>query len=113
MNTIQTPSTKATAHRLSALAQIYKQGQASELMDRTLDKLLGYEADECRAQLSQVQADMAEFEQQYGLPSDEFYRRFQAGQTDDRMDYVEWASLVQMAHNLRERLRLLTDQEQE
>lgn len=33
--------------------------------------------------------------------------RVQAGETDDRMDYGEWASLVQMADNLRARLRLL------
>ena len=44
-------------------------------------------------------------EERYGLSSDKFYRRFQAGQTDDRMDYVEWASLVQMQENLQQRLR--------
>ena len=49
-----------------------------------------------------------ELEQLYGLPSDEFYRRYQAGQTDDRMDYVEWASLVQVRNNLQERLRILS-----
>jgi hypothetical protein len=37
----------------------------------------------------------------------EFYERFQAGQTGDAMDYVEWASLVQMVNNLTKRLRLL------
>jgi hypothetical protein len=55
-----------------------------------------------------LQTDLAEFEQRYGLSSDDFYRRFQDGETDDRMDYVEWASLVQMTRNLQERLRLLT-----
>ena len=76
-------------------------------MDRTLDKSLTNEAAVCREQLGQVKADLAEFEQRYGLGSAEFYSRFQAGQTDDRMDYVEWASLVQMARNLEERLRVL------
>jgi hypothetical protein len=51
--------------------------------------------------LGQLESDLAEFEKQYGLSSAEFYHRFQAGQTDDRMDYVEWASLVQMRDNLR------------
>jgi hypothetical protein len=111
MNHVQTFSGNAVAQRMSALARLYEQGQASVLMERTLDKLLVYEADACRAQLAQLQADLAEFEQRYGLPSTEFYRRFQAGQTDDRMDYVEWASLAQMAQNLRERLRLLTNEE--
>jgi hypothetical protein len=79
-------------------------------MDRTLDKLLAHEADLCREQLSQLQRDLAEFEERYGFSSDEFYRRYQSGQTDDRMDYVEWASLVQMCDNLQERLRILTGQ---
>lgn len=77
-------------------------------MDRTLEKLLAHEAEACRAQLRPVQADLNAFERQYGLSSTDFYHRFQAGQTDDRMDYVEWASLVQMRENLRRRLRLLT-----
>jgi hypothetical protein len=106
------PTNAAIAQRLSTLAQLYQQGHASELMARILAKLLAYEADICREQLKQVQADLAGFEQQYGLTSAEFYRRYQSGQTDDRMDYVEWASLTQMAHNLQQRLRLLTGEAQ-
>jgi hypothetical protein len=96
-----------TAERLYALAKLYEQGPVSDLMERTLEKLLRHEADECQAQLRQLQADLAEFEQKYQLSSTEFYQRFQAGQTDDAMDYVEWASLVQMTDNLTKRLRLL------
>ncbi len=96
-----------TAQRLSTLAILYEQGQASKLMDRTLDKLLAHEAEQARAQLDVLQADLAEFEGQYGMASDDFYRRYQAGQTDDRMDFVEWAALVQMAARLRQRVRVL------
>ncbi|MEK7415246.1 MAG: hypothetical protein AAB263_18220 [Planctomycetota bacterium] len=104
---IHSSSTHGAAQRLSTLAQLYQQGQASALMERALDKLLTHEAEVCRAQLQQLQGDLSQFEKQYGLSAEEFYRRFQAGQTDDRMDFVEWASLVQMADNLKERLRLL------
>ena len=97
-----------TAKRLHALAELYQQGQVSELMDHTIEKLLRHEAEQCQAQLRQLQADMAEFERKYHLTSPEFYRQFQAGHTSDDMDYVEWASLVQMADNLQKRLRLLT-----
>ena len=98
----------ATAQRLSRLADLYAHGQASQLMDRTLEKLLTLEAQQSGAQLTELRADLAEFEARYGMSSNEFFRRFQAGQTDDRMDFVEWASLVQMAANLNERLSLLT-----
>jgi hypothetical protein len=97
-----------TAERLHALAELYQQGQVSDLMERTLEKLLHHEAKQCQAQLRQLQANLAEFEQKYHLSSTEFYQRFQAGQTGDDMDYVEWASLAQMADNLKKRLRLLT-----
>ena len=112
MGTGQPSPVSVTAQRLQTLAQLYQKGQASALMERTLDKLLAHEAEVCREQLNQLRADLAEFEQQYGLGSAEFYARFQAGQTDDRMDYVEWASLVQMIRNLEERLRVLTGEGQ-
>jgi len=105
---VQPSPANTITQRLQGLAQLFQQGQASDLTKRTVDKLLVYEADLCRSQLDQLQADLNEFERQYGLSSTEFYRRFQAGQTDDRMDYVEWASLVQMTQSLRGRLRLLT-----
>ena len=37
-----------TAQRLAALAQLYQQGQASEMMDRALDKLLAHKAGAAR-----------------------------------------------------------------
>lgn len=39
-----------TAERLHALAELYQQGQASDLMDRTLEKLLRHEAEQCQVQ---------------------------------------------------------------
>ena len=97
----------STAERLHALAELYEQGQASDLMDRTLEKLLHHEAEQSQALRSQLEADLAEFEQQYNLSSPEFYRQFQAGQIGHDTDYVEWASLIQMAENLKKRLHLL------
>ena len=78
-----------TAQRLSTLAQLYQQGQTSQLMDRTLDKLLAHEAEQARLQLETLDADLATFEQQHRMTSADFFRRYQAGETDDRMDYLE------------------------
>ena len=101
-----------TAQRLHTLADFYQQGQMSQLMERTLNKLFRHEAEECRRQLKQLQSDLFEFEEKYNLSTADFYQQFQNGQTDDRMDYVEWASLAQMANNLEKRLRLLNSGEQ-
>lgn len=61
---------------------------------------------QCTA-LSRESTTLAEFEQKYQRSSTEFYQQFQAGQMGDAMDYVEWASLIQMTDNLTKRLRLL------
>ena len=105
-------TTQTTAERLTALARLYQQGQASPLMDRTVDKLLAHEAKEARSRLAALDADLAEFEQQYALSSAVFLHRYEAGQTDDRMDYVEWASLLRMRANLLRRLQLLTGEKE-
>ena len=105
---VQRYSGATVAQRLDRLAELYKRGQASELMGRTLDKMLAYEADVCQEQLDELEVDLAAFEQEYKLSSEEFFARYQQGQTDDRMDFVEWASLVQMADNLKRRLELLS-----
>ncbi len=96
-----------TTERLQALAELYRHSQESDLMDRALEKLLHHEAEQSQAQLSQLRADLAEFEQRYNLSSAEFYQNFQRGQMGDDMDFIEWASLVQMADNLERRLQLL------
>lgn len=100
-----------TAERLAVLARLYQQGQASQLMDRTLDKLLAHEAEEARRQLAVLDADLGAFEQQYAISSAELWRRYEAGETDDRMDFVEWVSLLRMRENLLRRLQLLTGEQ--
>ena len=60
---------------------------------------MNHSADQTR--LDDLNAEPADFERRDGMTSDEFHRLYQAGRTDDRMDFVEWASLAQMAENLR------------
>jgi len=101
-------STLTVANKLTQLAQLYKTGGVSSMMSRTVEKLLDYETEEAQKQLRELEGDLSSFEKQYNLSTTEFYRRYQAGQTDDQMDFVEWASLAQMATNLRNRLAVLT-----
>jgi len=59
---------------------------------------MNHSADQTR--LDDLNAELAEFERRYGMTSDEFHRLYQTGRTDDRMDFVEWASLAQMAESV-------------
>ncbi len=102
-----------SVRNVQVLSQLIQSGQASELMDRTLDKLVESEIATSRSKLRELGHDLAEFEERYGLPSAEFYHRFQKGLTDDGMDTIEWASLFQMKENLRKRLQILTGEEAE
>ena len=111
MTAVQLSSSETVAHRLQRLAKLYEHGHPNATLERALDKLLDDEAETCRKQLAELRRDLAGFERRYGQTSAEFYRQFLAAQTDDRMDYGEWASLFQMVQNLEERLSLLKGEE--
>ena len=101
---IQLPT---TAERLHRLVRLYEAGQTSPLLERTIDKALAHEAEIARRQLAQIQQDLYELESQYEMSTNEFVHLFRSGQTDDRMDFIDWASLAQMADGLNERVELL------
>lgn len=95
------------AEKLANLAELYRQGLDSRFLDQQLNKLLHREAMECQRQIAQLAERLAVFEQQYHESSEDFLRRWQAGQTQDSFDYTEWASLAQARQFLQARLKLL------
>ena len=50
--------------------------------------------------------DLLEFEERYALRSDDFYRRYEAGELGDAIDYVEWAATLEMLANVERQLAL-------
>ena len=101
-----------TEQELNKLASLVKNGQISDSLARNIHKLLGLEISHLEIDLTDTEKDLSEFELQYGMSTLDFFSQWQAGQVDDRMDYVEWASLAQMAENLRKRLDLLKGESQ-
>ena len=51
---------------------------------------------------NEIKQVLADYEKQYGMSTVDFFRKYIAGETDDRMDFVEWASLAQMIVHLEE-----------
>ena len=47
------------------------------------------------------------FEDQYGLPSEEFERRFNAGELEESLDFIEWAGELKTFHLLEARHQAL------
>ncbi len=93
------------------LAELYEKKQVSDLTAQTLNKLVDMETSRIRMQLEDIERVLADYEKQYDMSSAEFFQKYDSGQTDDRMDYVEWASLTQMAEHLRQKLESISVEE--
>lgn len=108
--TVHTSVYTKTSRQISRLAELYEKRQVSDLTAQTLNKLVDLEISQTEIQLREIERDLAEYEKQHGMSSHEFFEKYESGQTDDRMDFVEWASLTQMADDLRQHLSLLTSE---
>lgn len=106
-----TPNTKYVKG-VRWLANLYENKQVDNATAQTLNKLVDIEASRLRLQLEDMDRVMADYEKQYDMKSAEFFAKFDAGQLGDRMDFVEWAGLFQMAEDLREQINALTNEGQ-
>lgn len=100
--TISTP-----LETLRNLEQLYKRGFRDNITDAALLKVASSQVARDEAVLRDLERDLTELEQQYGMSSQEFHQRWTAGQMDDTADFMDWHALYQMAHEVRERLELL------
>lgn len=82
-------------------------GQADELIDLTLDKLIAREKAKLEEWLAHLKPQLQEFETQYGLESADFYQRYERGEMGDDLDFVEWASVYDMFLHSQEQLKTL------
>ena len=74
-----------------------------------MQNALNREEEILRNGLSRTTKNLREFERKYDLPSNEFYKRYQNGQLDDRNDYVDWAGEYQIFESLKEQIELLKE----
>ncbi len=96
-----------TLGNLLKLETLYRQGYQSEVVDRTLDKMISLEYAQTRRELETLEGSLAGYERQYQMSSRDFHQRFHAGELGDSADYFEWSALYDMAQTLRRRLDAL------
>ena len=108
MNSQNIPNTKY-ASGVRWLAELYEKKQISSLTAQTLNKAVEYEVSQSQTQLTEIEKILTGYEKQFSLSTVEFFERYQAGQTDDSAESLEWASLAQMAESIRKRLALLSE----
>ncbi len=86
------------------LAELYKNRQVDIVTAQTLNKLIDLEVSRLRMQLEDMERVTANYEKQYGMSSAEFLKKYEAGKTDDHMDFVEWSGLTKMSKSFRKTL---------
>ena len=70
--------------------------------------IISYQINELQKGLLNIRLDLKGFEEKYGQSTEEFYRRYEQGQTDDSEDTMLWAGLYEMLRDNEQRLRELT-----
>ncbi|MEI7869548.1 MAG: hypothetical protein WCI11_16790 [Candidatus Methylumidiphilus sp.] len=97
----------STLDKLHRLESLYRQGYQSDVVDRTLDKVIELENAQTRQELNSIKVRLEELEQKYQMTSANFQHRFREGELGDEADFFEWSAFYDMAQNLHQRLQLL------
>ncbi|MBE9113115.1 hypothetical protein IQ273_27415 [Nodosilinea sp. LEGE 07298] len=101
------PAQSRFLDQLQVLNTLYQRGYHSNLMERSLAKIIELERSHALQQASDLQAKLQAYETQYHIPSDTFYQQFNAGGLGDSMDFVEWSAFYDMWQSVQMRLGVL------
>lgn len=93
--------------QLKILTLLCESGDSSEVVERSLDKIIAHELAISQQQATELAEDLQQFEAQYKMSSSYFARRFQAGELGDDVDFVEWNAFYQMWCSVQKRLKIL------
>jgi hypothetical protein len=94
---------------LERLGKLYTMGYYDAFIDSALQRIVTRQIVHDKTDLRQIEADLAHFEQEYGMTSDQFWKQYQAGKMADTADYMEWNVLLKSRRRVQERLRVLGD----
>jgi|YNPNPStandDraft_1061719.scaffolds.fasta_scaffold197563_1 hypothetical protein len=100
----------AVREKIKRLEQYLALEETSDrVIEQTVDKLLQRELKRLTELKAQLEQQLIEFENQYAIPSSDFYTRFERGEMGDATDFVEWSATYEMVTNLNKRLALLQE----
>lgn len=95
--------------KLKRLEQLLSKdnGGSDPVVEQTLDKLLDYEKQNMVKLKNELLAECKAFENHYSMPSNEFLPQFEGGKLGDAMDFIEWASTIDMLKRTEQRIKIL------
>lgn len=101
----------STLEKMHRIETIYRQGFQSDLIDRTVDKLIDLEQSRARRELEEIRRHLETYEQNYRMSTTEFYARYEAGELDDSADFMEWSSFCDMLASTQQYLGWLSGED--
>ncbi len=69
--------------------------------------IIAYQINELKRAVLNLKLDIKVFEEKYKLSTDDFYRQFSRGATDDHEDYIVWAGLYELLQKNEKQLQEL------
>lgn len=96
-----------TTNVIDKLALLHESSIDDQEFDRLLGKILEARLGQQRHRLQQYARDLQEFELRFDMESPLFYRRFEAGELGDNMDFFEWASLYELYREVQNKVERL------
>jgi len=77
-------------------------GTNDKILDLTLNKILHREIHKIQAQIEGFKHELNIFEKKHSLNSIEFLKQFENGSLGDDVDFIEWASTIEMKRKAEE-----------
>jgi len=90
-------------------AEIKSTGISKETMKDAVIRTLRSKIEEINQKLIDTRKNIRYFEKKYGMKTEEFYEKFQAGELGDDMDFFEWKALKEIYDELNEERRVLLE----
>ncbi len=93
-----------TLYKLEALRDTFTD---SLELSRVLEKLLGVVLNQHRLRLERYARDLRDYEERYGMDTQTFHGRFEAGELGDTADFFEWDGVYDLHRDLTKKIHLL------
>ncbi|MGI9860895.1 hypothetical protein SDD30_05835 [Moorella naiadis] len=97
----------STVERLKRLEELVQVFGSDRLVDTTINKLMKAKKQELVKRLNNIKVEIKKLEQTYQIDSGVFKDKYNAGLLGDDVDYIKWASLIDMEERLRKQMRYL------
>lgn len=95
------------APNIKGLEQLFEKNLSDEYLQKAISKVISYEIAKTIEESNELSAELKIYEQRLGMTSEDFFRKFNAGELGDSADFFEWSALYQMYLRASERLNIL------